>query len=128
MNNRTGPPVVTAAEAEVMNVLWERAPSAVSDIVEQLTRTLAYTTVMTTVRILEEKGLVAKCGKRGRAFLYQPLVDRDQVRGSMSHEIANRLFGGSVKSMVLNLVQDTAISADDLAEVKQMIEELEGKQ
>jgi len=127
MNVNTGPAVITAAEAEVMNVIWEHAPSAVSDIVERLTRSLAYTTVMTTVRILEEKGFVTKCGKRGRAFLYQAAVERDQVRGSMSHEIANRLFGGSVKSMVLNLVQDTTISADDLAEVREMINELEGK-
>ena len=125
MKNKSLLPVVTASEAEVMNIIWDDSPASVSEIVERLPRTLAYTTVMTTVRILEDKGFIAKSGKRGRAFLYHPTVDRDHVRGSMSHEIANRLFGGSVKSLVLNLVQDTSISADDLAEVKQMIEELE---
>jgi BlaI family penicillinase repressor len=90
-----------------------------------LPRELAYTTVMTTVRILENKGFVAQCGKRGRAFLYQATVDRDAAKGSMSQEVANRLFGGSVKSLVLNLVRDETISADDLAEVKRLIEELE---
>ncbi len=128
MTKRTETHVVTAAEAEVMNVVWDHSPCAVSDVVERLTRPLAYTTVMTTVGILEQKGFLEKCGKRGRAFLYRSAIDRDQVRGSMSHEVANRLFGGSVKSMVLNLVQDDAISPADLAEVKQMIEELEGKQ
>lgn len=127
MKTKSAQPVITAAEAEVMNVIWDHFPASVSDIVERLTRGLAYTTVMTTVRILEDKGFVEKCGNRGRAFLYHPSVDREEVRGSMSHQIADRLFGGSVKSLVLNLVKDTAITSDDLAEVRQMIEELEGK-
>jgi predicted transcriptional regulator len=97
----------------------------VADVVERLPRTLAYTTVMTTVRILEDKGYIVQCGKRGRAFLYRAALDRDQARGGMSQEIANRLFGGSVKSLVLSLVQGDAISDEDLAEVKQLIERLE---
>ncbi len=127
MNYKLEPRMVTKAEAEVMNVIWDHATISVAEIVERLPRSLAYTTVMTMVRILEEKGFIAKCGKRGRAFLYEAAVGRDQVRCSMSHEVANRLFGGSVKSLVLNLVKDDAISADDLAEVKRMIEDLERK-
>lgn len=120
-------PMLTAAEAEVMNVIWDQSQASVADIVERLPRELAYTTVMTTIRILEGKGFVEQCGKRGRAFIYRALVARDAARGCMSAEIANRLFGGSIKSLVLNLVQDDAISADDLAEVKRLIEQLEGK-
>lgn len=117
---------LTAAEAEVMNVIWEYPQASVSDIVDRMPRLLAYTTVMTTVRILEDKKFVRQSGKRGRAFLYEAMVDRERVRGSMSEELANRLFGGSVKSLVMNLVRQDAISAEDLAEVKKMIEELEG--
>jgi BlaI family transcriptional regulator, penicillinase repressor len=120
-------PMLTAAEAEVMNVIWDNAPTSVADILERMPRDLAYTTVMTTVRILEAKGFVVQCGKRGRAFLYEAAIPRDAAQGSMSAEIANRLFGGSIKSLVLNLVQDDAISADDLVEVKRLIEKLEGK-
>jgi len=116
---------LTAAEAEVMNVIWENPSASVPDILERLPRILAYTTVMTTVRILEDKKFVKKCGKRGRAFLYRAVVDRERVRGSMSTELANRVFGGSVKSLVLSLVQQDSISTEDLAEVKQMIEKLE---
>jgi predicted transcriptional regulator len=108
-----------------MNVIWDHAPTSVTDIVERLPRSLAYTTVMTTVRILESKAVVVQCGKRSRAFLYRAAIGRDEARGSMSVEVANRLFGGSIKSLVLNLVQDDAISADDLAEVKRLIEQLE---
>ncbi len=125
MKHKAEFPVVSAAQAEIMNVIWDYSPASVTEILQRLPRPLAYTTVMTTVRILEEKGLIAKTGKRGRAFLYEPRVDRQRVRDSMSREVADRLFGGSVKSMVLNLVQDTAISAEDLAEVKLMIEQLE---
>jgi predicted transcriptional regulator len=127
MKNHVETPVLTAAEAEVMNIIWDHAPASVAEVVERLPRDLAYTTVMTTVRILETKGFVQQCGKRSRAFLYRAAVDRRAARGSMSLEIANRLFGGSLKSLVLNLVQDQAISADDLAEVKRVIEQLEAR-
>jgi BlaI family penicillinase repressor len=125
MNSDKEPGMLTAAEAEVMNVVWDHSEVTVSDIVERLPRALAYTTVMTTVGILEEKGCVKKNGKRGRAYLYQPLISRDDAQGVMSHEVARRLFRGSVKSLVLNLVRDDAISADDLSELKKMIESLE---
>ncbi len=126
MNTKPSGETLTAAEAEVMNVIWELPVASVPDILEHMPRQLAYTTVMTTVRILEEKGFVSKCGKRGRAYLYEAVADREDVRGSMSNELANRLFGGSIKSLVLNLVQQDSINAADLAEVKRVIQELEG--
>ncbi|MBL9163101.1 MAG: BlaI/MecI/CopY family transcriptional regulator [Planctomycetaceae bacterium] len=121
MKGQVETPMLTSAEAEVMNVVWDFSPTSVADIVNRLPRELAYTTVMTTVRILENKGFVEQCGKRGRAFLYQAAVQRDAARGSMSLEIANRLFGGSLKSLMLSLVQTQTISIDDLEEVKRLI-------
>lgn len=120
--------MLTAAEAEIMTVVWQIGSVAVQDIVERIPRELAYTTVMTTVRILEEKGFLRQAGKRGRAFLYEAAVDRESASESMTHEVARRLFGGSVKSLVLNLVKDDSISGADLAEVKRIIEQLESKQ
>jgi predicted transcriptional regulator len=125
MKDQSDLAILTSAEAEVMNIIWDLSPTSVADIVPRLPRELAYTTVMTTVRILETKGFIEQCGKRGRAFLYKAIVDRDAAQGSMSMEVANRLFGGSIKSLVLNLVKDEAISTDDLAEVKRLIERLE---
>ncbi|QDU57233.1 Penicillinase repressor [Aeoliella mucimassa] len=119
--------MLTAPEAEVMNVLWSVHEATVSDVVERLPRELAYTTVMTTLRILEDKGVVEKRGKRGRAFVYVPAIEKSQVTGSMTHEIANRLFGGSVKSLMLNLISDSKVDSEDLAEIKQMIEQLENQ-
>lgn len=116
---------LTAAEAEVMGVIWSTSPIAVPDILEQIPRSLAYTTVMTTVKILEDKGFLSKCGKRGRAYLYQPIIDREQVRRVMTDELANRLFNGSIKSLVLSLVRQNGVTPAELAEVKQLIQDME---
>lgn len=118
---------LTAAEAEVMDVIWSTNPIAVPDILERIPRSLAYTTVMTTVKILEDKGFVNKCGKRGRAYLYQPIIDRERVRRVMTDELADRLFNGSIKSLVLSLVRENGVTREELAEVKQLIEDMESK-
>jgi len=111
-----------------MHIVWKQSPLAVPDIVERLERPLAYTTVMTTVRIMEDKGLVARCGKRGRAFLYRPTVSCDDVRDTMTQHLAKLLFSGSIKSMVLNLVENDSIDPQELAEVKQIILKLESRE
>ncbi len=120
--------MLTAPEAEVMNVIWNVGEAVVADVVERLPRELAYTTVMTTLGILEDKGFVEKRGKRGRAFLYAAAVGKSDVSDSMTHEIANRLFGGSVKSLMLNLISDSKVDSQDLAEIKQLIEQLEARE
>lgn len=121
-------PMLTAPEAEIMNVLWSVGEASVADVVQRLPRELAYTTVMTTIRILEEKGVIEKRGKRGRAFLYAAAVNKSDVSESMTHEVANRLFGGSVKSLMLNLISDSKVGSEDLAEIKHLIQELEAKE
>lgn len=120
--------MLTAPEAEVMNVMWSHGEVAVADVVERLPRALAYTTVMTTIRILEEKGYVEKRGKRGRAFLYAAAVNKASVTGSMTHEMAKRLFGGSIRSLMLNMIRDAQVASDDLAEIKRLIEQLESRE
>lgn len=117
--------VLTAAEAEVMNVIWDQQPVSMPEIVSRLPRDLAYTTVMTTVRILESKGFIQQVGKQGRAFTYEAKVEKSTVRKSMMQDLASRLFGGSVKSMVMNLLQDEELNSKDLDELKRTIESLE---
>ena len=120
---------LTPAEAEVMHVVWDRTASGEAvtgqDVVDRLDRELAYTTVTTTLRILEEKGVVGRGEKRGRAFTYRPLVSRDAVRRSMVGELANRLFGGSVRSLALSLIDTNAVSPEALRELRTAVESLE---
>jgi BlaI family transcriptional regulator, penicillinase repressor len=97
----------------------------VQDVVDAIPRQLAYTTVMTTLKILEDKGFVARGEKRGRAYVYRALVSCESASRSTLSEFADRFFDGSVKSMVLNLIKTKQITSEDLAELREAIESLE---
>ena len=116
---------LTACEAEVMNVVWTMETATVQDVVNSIPRELAYTTVMTTMNILEDKGYLKRAGKRGRAIVYRPLISSEVASKSTLREFANRFFDGSVKSMVLSLVKSNQITADDLAELRNAIDAAE---
>jgi BlaI family transcriptional regulator, penicillinase repressor len=115
----------TACEAEVMNVIWAQGAVTVQDVVDAIPRQLAYTTVMTTLKILEDKGFVARGEKRGRAYVYRAIVSCESASRSTLSEFANRFFDGSVKSMVLSLIKERQITAEDLAELREAIDSLE---
>src|SRR5262245_13927588 len=121
MRNQT----LTACEAEVMNVVWSQNSVTVQDVVDSIPRKLAYTTVMTTIRILEHKGFIARGKKRGRAYSYRALVSCESASTTTVNEMANRFFDGSVKSMVLSLIKTQQITAEDLAELRETIISLE---
>lgn len=121
MRNQT----LTACEAEVMNVVWSQDSVTVQDVVDAISRDLAYTTVMTTMRILEDKGFIVRGGKRGRAYSYRARVSCESASTTTANEMANRFFDGSVKSMVLSLIKTQQITADDLAELRDAIISLE---
>lgn len=108
-----------------MNVVWSLQAATVQDVVDAIPRQLAYTTVMTTMKILEDKGFIARNGKRGRAFVYRPLVSCESASRSTLSEMANRFFDGSFKSMVLSLVKTNQITPNDLAELRAAIDSLE---
>jgi len=115
---------LTKCEAEVMGVVWDKQSVTVSDVVKAIDRDLAYTTVLTTMKILEEKKIVCRGPKIGRAFTYVAKVSRQQVREGMLKSLADQLFGGSTRSLVLSLLQSDAVSADDIAAVKKAADKL----
>ena len=116
---------LTPCEAEVMNVVWSRGAVTVQDVVDCIPRTLAYTTVMTTMKILEDKGFIARGTKRGRAYVYRALVSCESASRSTVSELADRFFDGSVKSLVLSLIKTRQISCEDLTELREAIDSLE---
>jgi len=116
---------LTNCELEVMDVVWEKGRATVQDVVDALARPLAYTTVMTTLKILDETRGVVRRTKEGRAYVYEPTVSRDEIRKSMAGDLTQRLFGGSVKSLVLNLIESDAMSHADIEELKRAILSLE---
>ena len=119
-------PTLTEAEVRLMEVLWEREEATVGDVLEALQSPQgpAYTTVLTTMRILEKKGYI-RHRKQGRAFLYQPVVDRESARRSVVKYMVSRFFEGSPELLVLNLLENEQLDADEMARLKEMIAERE---
>src|SRR5687768_5308945 len=116
---RTPSPALTDAEARVMAVLWQYQTATVADVVRVLSRRRAvtYSTVQTILRILETKGYVAH-DKVARAFIYRPLVDERQARRRALQHLVSRLFNGSPGLLVLNVLEDGRIDADELKQLK----------
>ena len=113
---------LTEAELRLMNVLWERGPSAVAEVVEALPEPLAYSTVLTTLRILEQKGYIEHT-KEGRAFLYQPIVDQAGARRNAVRHLVDHFFNKSPELLVLNVLKQEEFDHQDLKRLKTLIEE-----
>lgn len=119
---------LTRCELEVMNVVWQRGSCTVQDVCDGLERELAYSTVMTTLRILETKRQALVRRKCGRAFVYEPIITRDEVSESLLSELRTHLFGGSMTSLVLNLLGGGRATKQDIEELKAALQKLEGEE
>ena len=117
-------PTLTEAELRLMEVLWQRGALTVAEVVEGLGGgpPLAYSTVLTTMRILEQKGYVRHT-EEGRAYVYHPLIDRGQARRSALRDVLSRFFDNSPELLVLNILEHDEFDADELRRLKQMIAE-----
>jgi len=107
-----------------MDILWENGASTVSDVVEALPRrlSLAYSTVLTTLRILERKGYVTH-EKHGRAFVYHPAVGRKEASRKEVRHLLSRFFDNSPELLVLNVLENEEIDSAELKRLKKMVEE-----
>lgn len=106
-----------------MQVLWDRSRATVGEVVEHIegaTRPV-YNTVLTMLRILERKGYVGH-EKDGRAFVYIPLVDRNQARKSALSQLLSKLFDDSPETLVLNLLGRERIDPDELGRMRELID------
>ena len=112
---------LTDAELRLMEVVWQRGASTVADVAENVPQ-LAYSTVLTTLRILEEKGYLTHT-KEGRAFVYAPVVDRTEASRSAVRHLLTRFFGNRPDLLVLNMIEDEAISTEELERLKRLIGE-----
>jgi predicted transcriptional regulator len=113
---------LTEAELRLMKILWRRGESAVTDLVEALPEgeQLAYNSVLTTIRILEQKGYVEH-RQEGRAFVYRPCVAENEASNSEVRNVLNRFFGNSREKLVLSLLGDDGISAEELDRLRDAI-------
>jgi BlaI family transcriptional regulator, penicillinase repressor len=124
---RTPHSTLTPQELAIMKVVWKLDAATVRDVYETLRarRAIAYTTVMTMMKILEEKGFLKKV-RVERAFVYRPTKPRQQVVGAMVRDFVDRVFDGAAGGLLLHLAKDRRLSQDERTTIRRIIEEMDG--
>lgn len=112
----------TDRELDIMDVLWETGAATVAEVRDALHDDLAYTTVLTILRTLEEKGYVTH-DEEGRAHRYRPLVEKQKAEKSALSKLVRKLFKGSPEALLTQLVSDRKLTADDLKRMRALIDE-----
>jgi BlaI family transcriptional regulator, penicillinase repressor len=117
-------PVLTDQELEIMKIVWMRGSATVRDVYEELLkrRKIAYTTVMTMMGILEQKGHLNKSADE-RAYVYTPAQPQREVVGNMVHDFLKRVFNGSAKPLLIQLVEDKKLTPGELDEIRKLLKE-----
>ena len=116
-------PTLTEAELKVMLAVWEAGEATVNDVVEAMPTDdrPAYNTVLTIMRILEQKGYL-KHSKQGRAHVYRPVVSRGQARSQVVRHMVRSFFNDSPELLVLSILENEKLTPEELDRLKQMID------
>jgi predicted transcriptional regulator len=120
-------PSVSDAELEVLKVLWASGPATVREVAAALRRQrrrLAYNTVLTLLSRLRDKGFV-EADRRDTAHVFRAVVSRDELVGSSLSALADRVCDGTASPLLLALVRDPRLSADDIAHLRKLLDDLE---
>jgi len=112
----------TDRELDVMSVLWDLDSATVAEVRERLTDNLAYTTVLTVLRTLEQKSYVGHVGE-GRAHRYRPLVKREAAGRSALRRLVDKVFDGSPELLLTQLVSDKNLSDEELRRLRRLLHE-----
>ena len=123
-NQQATPRLLTETELELMSILWRIRQGSVHDVMEGLStgRTLAYTSVSTILRILEQKKFV-QSQKTGRGHTYSPLVPKDQYESSSVQHLVTKVFDGVPSSMVRRLLETSQLSEEELQSIRVLLAE-----
>ena len=119
-------PNLTEGELRLMDVLWDKGTATVAEVADALPKELglAYNTVLTTMRILEDKGYLEHVkAKEGRAFIYRPLVGRNEAGRNAVRYLVSRFFRNSPELLVVNLLKDEELSEKELGRIRQLLSE-----
>lgn len=119
-------PRPTDAELEILNVLWQRGPSAVREVHEVLleTKEIGYTTVLKLMQIMAEKGLVSR-DESDRRHVYEAERGRDETQRQLLSDLLERAFQGSATTLVMQALSSKKASREELAEIRGLLDELE---
>jgi len=121
-------PRPTGAELAILQVLWEHGPATVREVHERLRedKGTGYTTVLKTLQIMADKGLVRRDETR-RAHVYQAKIRRGRTQSQIVREVMDRVFAGSASRLVLHALSTKRASAEEIAEIRRTLDEMEGQ-
>ena len=119
-------PRPTDAELQILKVLWRRGPSTVREVFETLgeSKTTGYTTVLKTMQIMAEKGLVVR-DESERAHRYEPAAPEDETQRRLVGDLLRKAFDGSAVKLVMQALSTERASAEELSEIRRMLDEME---
>jgi BlaI family penicillinase repressor len=119
-------PTLTPQELAIMKVIWDLEQATVREVYETLRerRRIAYTTVMTMMKILETKGYLKRT-QVDRAFVYRPARPRQQVVGAMVRDFVERVFDGAASGLLVHLAKDARLTKEDRQRIRRVIDETE---
>jgi predicted transcriptional regulator len=112
--------ILADREAEIMEVLWDAGPSTVAEVKERVTDDLAYTTVLTILRTLENKGYVTH-DPEGKAHRYSALIERNDAQRSALRAMAEKFFKGSTAGLLTHLVADEQLKPADVKRLRELL-------
>jgi len=122
------PPRPTDAELAILGVLWERGPSTVRDVHDELNRhtPTGYTTVLQLLQLMTEKGLVVR-DEAQRAHIYESRYSEQKTQRQLLSDLADRAFGGSAAKLVMQALSGRKANSDELNAIRHLLDRLEGE-
>jgi predicted transcriptional regulator len=129
MSKTAEPPRPTDAELEILTILWSRGPSTVREVHEAISRRkpAQYTTVLKLMQIMADKGIVHR-DESARAHIYEASRPQEWTQRQLAGDLLQRAFGGSAKSLLVGALSARKASKDELAEIRKLLDDYEGKQ
>lgn len=115
--------ILTRQELQIMKVVWEMGNATVKEVCDTMsqTKTVAYTTILTLMGILEEKGALIHT-RAGRAFVYSPVLSRQQATRNQIRDVINRFFDGRPEGLIEDVLENETIAADQIEPIKNLVE------
>ena len=120
------PPMPTAAEADILAILWRLGPATVREVHDALQKDCGYNTTLTQMRLMTEKGLLVR-SERFRSHVYEPAAPQNQMQARIASDLLKRVFGGSPKGLILSALGAQPTTPEERAEIRRMLDQLDRK-
>jgi BlaI family penicillinase repressor len=120
------PPMPTAAEADILAVLWRLGPATVREVHDALEKDCGYNTTLTQMRLMTDKGLLVR-SERFRSHVYEPAAPKNQMQTRIAGDLLKRVFGGSPTGLILSALGAQRTTSGERAEIRRMLDQLDRK-